>query len=186
MLTKIDALLGGHVEEMARQLVAHAPAVCDFNGIRIRARYATTRPADIVAYYMRCLSENSITWKHSPEGRRYEADRVQRVEMASAKMKIAMAALSSLDFDDAGAVLGWLESVLEPADIVGVEYDRARVQRLFAKAGWISGANTGQAFEPENSVNVAGWIVGQWLRCGYPGLGRFISDWRAKFQAVPS
>ncbi len=48
--------------EAAAKLVANAPARGDYWGIPLRARYATTLAADIVAHYERILSERAYTY----------------------------------------------------------------------------------------------------------------------------
>lgn len=55
----IELVRGRRIENIAIFLCACAPARADFNGIWIRARYATTKPRDIVAYYRRKSDERS-------------------------------------------------------------------------------------------------------------------------------
>lgn len=66
----IDIIAGTRIEDAAALLVARAPACAEFNGLRIRARYATTRPVDIVAKFFRDSETRSIVWAASPEGKR--------------------------------------------------------------------------------------------------------------------
>ena len=55
----IGLLPGQRIETVARVLCCAAPARADFNGIPLRARYATTKPRDIVASYWRKVCERS-------------------------------------------------------------------------------------------------------------------------------
>ena len=51
------------LDEAASTLVAKAPAKGDYFGIELRARYATTRPEDVVAQYHRTVQERA--WAYS-------------------------------------------------------------------------------------------------------------------------
>jgi hypothetical protein len=91
--------------------------------------------------------------------------------------------MHSLDFDDADAVLRWVEAAAQPADRIGVTYDHNAVRAWFVGHGWGVGVNCGDYFDAEDERNFAGWIVGQWLASRYPMVDRFAADWRAKFRA---
>ena len=51
-----------YLHEAAAKLVANAPARGNYWGIQLRARYATTRAADIEAHYKRILAERAYTY----------------------------------------------------------------------------------------------------------------------------
>lgn len=61
----LDLTVGTTIENAALKLVKQAPSRADFNGIIVRAKYATTQPADIVTQYRRELALHSARW--SPE-----------------------------------------------------------------------------------------------------------------------
>jgi hypothetical protein len=67
----IKLSLRSSIETEVKRLVANAPARATFAGITLRARYATTRPQDIVEYWRRIADERSArTWaKILREGR---------------------------------------------------------------------------------------------------------------------
>lgn len=58
-MQKVDIRFAGSIENAARALVNSAPARGDYWGVPLRARYATTRPADVVAYYERIIQERA-------------------------------------------------------------------------------------------------------------------------------
>jgi hypothetical protein len=180
-MNRLSFLPGTSIKEAAHELVLHAPARADFNGIAIRARYATTRPRDIVAQYEHATNARQIAWKHSKAGKAVAADlEARRVAMQNV-MDGLLATLPTVDMGSPIAVLTWVKAALRPADTVGVVYDHAAVVLRFRVHGWDVGANCNEDFKPWNARNVAGWIVGQWLEHRYPGLDRFIEDWADKF-----
>ena len=180
----IELLWGTGIETAAHKLVRNAPACADFNGVRLRARHATTRPRDIVAHYHRQSEERSIIWRNSPDGKLVAAETAAAAVWCQAVIDRQMGALAGLYFDDVPAVIAWVEPMIEATDRVGVVFNRAAVGTIFAHNGWGTNVNCGEAFDESDARNVAGWIVGQWLACGWPGIDRFIDDWRAKFSAV--
>lgn len=177
----IDLLPGTTIEDAALMLVAAAPARADFNGIRIRAKYATTNPRDIAAQYHWTLTLRAITFAHSPAGKRLAAEQEARKLAAQTAVDACLSDLTSLDFESPTAVLAWVERVANAADHIGVVYDRGAVAERFAAAGWSPGVNCGPAFDGDDARNYAGWIVGQWLSSGYPNVGMFAEKWRARF-----
>lgn len=66
----IELLAGTHIVTAAAHLVAHAPARADFNGITIRARYATTKPSDIVSRFRYLCDLRAVAYSESPRGKR--------------------------------------------------------------------------------------------------------------------
>jgi hypothetical protein len=50
------------IEDAATLLVKSAPAKGDFYGVPLRARYATTRPTDIVGHYRRIIAERAMSY----------------------------------------------------------------------------------------------------------------------------
>ena len=61
--------VGMRIERAARLLVDNAPARGIFNGVEIRARYATTHPRDIVNEYHWQWTLRAARRANSPEGR---------------------------------------------------------------------------------------------------------------------
>lgn len=177
----IELSPGTTIENAARQLVGGAPARADFNGIRIRARYATTNPRDIVAQYHRDSEFRGIVWRNSPEGRRVAAETEARTSALQVRADRLIALLPSLDMSDPAAVLAWVADMADPGRDLGVDYDHKAVVWHFAAHGWGVGVNCGQDFRADDARNFAGWIVGQWLHRRYPGVARFVDDWRKKF-----
>ena len=53
------------IEDAAVLLAANAPARGDYYGTPLRARYATTRPADIVAQYNRTIEARALAYGNS-------------------------------------------------------------------------------------------------------------------------
>ena len=51
-----------HIDDAALLLIANAPAKADYFGFTIRAKYATTKPADVVAQYKRTIQ--SAAWSY--------------------------------------------------------------------------------------------------------------------------
>lgn len=51
------------IEDAARRLVESAPARGDFWGITMRARFSTTRPADIIAQYRRIVQRRAWAYE---------------------------------------------------------------------------------------------------------------------------
>jgi hypothetical protein len=177
----IDFLAGTPIEQASRLLVENAPARGVFNEIPLRARYATTRPEDIVRHYHWRLELRSITYAHSPRGRKMAAEQEADRASKQATVDACLSALPALDFADADAVVSWVERIADAADRIGVLYDRAAVVETFTAAGWPPGVNCGEDFDESDQRNYAGWIVGQWLASGYPNVGMFAEKWRERF-----
>lgn len=181
----IQMMPGESIDYAARTLVAVAPACAMFNDIKIRARYATTRPADIVSRFGRLLAERAYAYRMSPMGK---ADDVRSQADIAEKQTIINRMLDEFpDFTDCAAVLTWIDAFAWAADRVGVTFEFGAMLPTFALEGWPAGVNCGDAFDSEDPRNVAGWIVGQALDCyqksgSAPGvLHKFVADWRARF-----
>lgn len=178
-----DLLPGTRIDDAATFLVQHAPARADFNGIALRARYATTRPGDLAAYYSRKMDERGIIWSNSPEGKRTLAEQGARTAALQDTANRCMHAIATIDFSDPACVLRWVEDMADPVDRIGVSVDRERILSVFAANGWEPGVNCGDAFDGNDPRNFAGWIVGQWLASWYPHAPQFIAQWRERFAA---
>lgn len=179
MLT-IEPRPGQRISEVARLLVANAPARAVFNDITIRAKYATTNPADVVREYDRRSELRSIASANSPAGKALKAEGEAQAALARSQWAACEAELPTLDFADVAAVLGWVERAAGPADHVAVTYDRAAVVEVFRRGGWTPNANVGADFDEGDARNFAGWVVGQWL-VGYPHVTGFVEEWRRRF-----
>lgn len=180
-MRQIECMPGDHIETVARKLVAHAPARAMFNDIPIRAKYATTCAADVVREYNWRVTLRGITYQHSAAGKAARAKQEAARAAAQAAVNAHVMALESLDMNDAPAVLAWIEGMVDPADHIGLTYDHDAVTARFSAAGWLPGANTDGDFDEKDARNFAGWIVGQWLASRWPGVVRFIQDWRQRF-----
>ncbi len=175
----IDLTPGMRIEEAAHLLVANAPAKAVFNDIPIRAKYATTRPSDIVRQFHLTWELNRIRWLHSPAAKVAAARRAAEVARLQEVIDLHVANLP--DFTSPASVLTWVEVMAPAVDDFDVRYDHESVVTAFAEAGWAENANMGEEYDAEDARNTAGWIVGQWLPSKYPRVGGFIERWRKKF-----
>ena len=184
----IDINAGTSIHGAARALCAQAPARATFNEIPIRARYATTRPEDVVKQYRWNCEIRAIMWQRSPAGLASAKDTADRLAAAQRTAAACVERLPALDMADLGAVLSWVEEMAPAADHIGVTYDHAAIVDTFAAAGWHAGMNCGEDFDINSADNFARWIAGQWLASKWPGVAQFIADWRAKFtpEAAPA
>ena len=177
---------GTRLEDAAAALVAHAPACAEFNGIKLVARYATTQPRDIERQYRLTLEHQGAVWRASPAGKRAAAERAATVAKHQRIVDECMSELGELRLDDPlgeelDAILRWTERIADAADDVDVRLDRASLRLYFAEHGWQRGAFCGDEFRPDDPRVHAGWIVGQWLDCWYPGVSTFAQRWREQF-----
>lgn len=179
----IDLTPGTTIDRAAKMLVAKAPARADFNGIPIRARFATTRPEDVERHYLIRSDLRAYAYQHSPAGIAAAKRDAEDIAAKQGQIDALMTALSSLDFADSAAVLTWVEAASDPADRIGVKVPMGEIAQAFGSRGWHAGANCGEDFDGEDERNFAGWIAGQWLATRWPLVARFIADWRAKFRA---
>lgn len=186
----IDILPGTDIEHAAQILCAHAPARFNFNGIEVKARYATTRPADLVIAWRRKMDARAVQW--SPERTARERRDAEEVKAAQAATDALLAALPSLDWSDHAAPIGWLCAFSVSADRVGVRFDAASVMSIFTANGYAVNVYCGEAFDPASRDIYARWLVGQGLSGiadGYAphGMVREWADgWRAAFPAQVS
>ncbi len=186
-MTHLDLLPGDSIDRAAVMLVRHAPARADFNGVAIRARYATTKPRDIVARYHHLLELRVIQWQASPAGRAHAEQDAHEIREAQAALDAAMADLHTLDFASLDAVLAWIDRVIDPLDRVGVRKDTSTIRTAFEAHGYLPNDYTGDAFDGEDEAIYARWIVGQVLDmlratgCVRGGMRHFIAEWRTKF-----
>lgn len=176
---------GTNVDRAARMLVAHAPACGDFNGVRMRAKYATTRAHDVVKQWQRTFDEHARLWRRSPDGQRYAREAEARVAEAQRTVDDCVATLERVGpgvFRAPRALLSWLDRMAPAADHVGAKYDHDGLVLLFATNGWAANANCDDKFDENDARNFAGWIVGQWLASRWPGVAIFIEQWRERFE----
>lgn len=182
-MMNIELNVGTSIAEAAAMLVRNAPAAADFNGIRIRARFATTRPVDLVRHYHAEMDRRSVVWQHSPAGKRCAADTEERKASAQRVIDIGLDVLRDLDFVDMGAVVDWCAGMSGAVDRVGVRFDKPSIVATFEDRGWPPGVNCGETFDRNDARNFAGWIVGQWLASWHPIMKKFSDEWRARFLA---
>jgi hypothetical protein len=183
-MQQIDFVAGTSIHDAARKLVASAPAFGVFNGIRIRARHATTHASDVVHQFHREMDTRCVVWANSAEGKRAAAERATEIVQKQATVDRHIERLLWLDCSDPRAVLYWLGGIVEAADDVGVTYDRKFVVETFTARGWDPGVNCGPEFNESDARNFAGYIVGQWLECGHPMVLDFIERWRKRFDGA--
>jgi len=179
----IELTAGTTIHHAARMLRANAPARAIFNDIPIRARYATTRPEDIVKQYHWDDEIRRIQWQHSPKGIAAAKRTAEALASAQAAVNDCVQRLPALDMADARAALAWVEEMAPAADHYQISYDHSAIVATFDAAGWRAGMNCGDAFDVESADNFAHWIVGQWLASRMPLVVKFIGDWREKFPA---
>ena len=183
----IELTAGTTIHHAARMLRAAAPARAVFNDIPIRARYATTRPEDIVKQYHWNDEIRRIVYQHSARGIASKKRAAEVLASAQATVNACVERLPALDMADARAVLAWVEEMAPAADHYQISYDHSATVATFDAAGWCPGMNCGEAFDGESADNFAHWVVGQWLETRHPMVVSFIADWRAKFpQSAPS
>ncbi len=175
---------GSHIEDVAATLVANAPARTDFNGITLRARYATTQARDIVAHMIWRSDLRSIAYQHSPAGKRTALDAEANRAVAQVTIDAHVRLLLDLDFSSVDVVLAWVAGIADASDHVGVRLNRAGLREMFENGGWPVGVNCGADFNADDERNFAGWIVGQWLDCWHPMVSGFVEQWRAKFRVI--
>ncbi len=168
---------GTHIDSVADLLVKNAPASTVFNGIRVRAKYRTTCPWDIVKQYRRAVEKRDTIWCNSPAGRAraagYAAAQENVIEFEHD--------LETLDFNDPAAVLAWVEPAALAFDSVGITWNRFYVLERFAQGGWLPEAYEGSNLDRNSARQYAGWIVGQWLAHEHPRLGHWCDEWRSRF-----
>lgn len=188
-MKRLEFDAGTHVKEAANALVANAPARADFNGVTMRARYATTRPDDVVNQWRRTFEQKAEEWRRSPDGERFARESAKRMHDAQLVVDDCVETLDRVGpamFRSPSAILSWLDRMAPAADHVGVIYDHGAIAALFASEGWAPGANCGVHFDGSDSRNFAGWIVGQWLASRWPRVTYFIEQWRETFPGEAS
>ena len=185
----IEIMAGTHIEKAAEILCNFAPARATFNGIEIRARYATTRAADLVATWTRRNDARCVAWSPAREAqKRADAEDVRAKQVHIRNM---VAGLPAIDWTDHAGPIAWLCTMQNAADRVGVVYDRGAVILAFALAGYERNVYCGDTFDGNDRNIFARWLIGQALEGiaahGAPHgmIHRFADDWRAKFGASP-
>jgi hypothetical protein len=186
----IEILPGATIEQAARILCDHAPARCCFNGIDVRARYATTQPADLVATWSAKMHAQSVAWSPARIARAEQSKR--EVEQAQAKVDALITALDAIDWTDHAGPIAWLVALSEPAARIGVHFDHAAIYRAFLSHAYDAGVYCGEAFDETSRDIVARWIVGQGLDAILRGMAphrmieRFAAQWAERFPVIDS
>lgn len=184
----LDFRPGTHIDAAIAYLVDHAPARTEFNGVWIRARYATTKAVDVAARYQRLCEDRSYRFRTSPEGRRQTALGVQDIATKQATVDRMLLALP--DFTDPAVVIDWCAAFVDATDRMGVRFDHAARRALvatFAAHGWHRGVYCDERFDEHDARIYAWWIVGQ-VMDGYAQsspapnfIARFARLWRERF-----
>lgn len=180
----MEFLPGTCIDDAAATLVANAPAQTNFNGICVRARYATTCPQDVVSQFNRDMDARSEAWANSVYGREQAAERTRHRANMQKIIDQHMERLRWIDFTNARLVLYWVGGIADAVDCLGVKYNHETVIEMFKTRGWFPNVNCDDQFNADDARNFAGWIVGQWLDCKYPGVIRFIEQWCERFDGV--
>lgn len=181
--------VGMSIEQAATLLVKRAPAYTNFNGVKIRARYATTNPRDIVVRYHYLLWEKDVAYDVSPAGKAWAAQMEARRVEYQMRTDALLAGLDAIPEWNARNVLAWVEAFAECSRINGVAFDAPRLVERFAEHGWYPMENCGEDFHEDDADNHAHWIVGQvlfgWrlkkMAMDHDDIGRFSNAWRKKF-----
>jgi len=188
-MMELHAHPGQHVREFAAELVKaaqrHGSARGMHNEVEIVADGASTADS-LYAQWQQKQDEASIAYRNSPEGQKASAEREAAILSAQETHDRLVRDLTTLDFKNDAAVLDWLCAVQDATDHVGVAVDKTRILAAFEGAGFIVGANCGEAFRPDDRDNVFRWIVGQALDClrsvAIHGIvHKFVGEWKAKF-----
>ena len=184
----INILPGTTIDRAAQILCAHAPARFNFNGIEVKARYATTRPADLVVAWRRKMDARAVQW--SPERTARERRDAEEVKAAQAATDALLAALPSIDWSDHAGPIAWLVAFSVPADRAGVRFDHAAVYRAFLSHAYDAGVYCDDAFDETSRDIFARYIVGQALDAllrgwaPHPMIERFAAQWAQRFAAA--
>jgi hypothetical protein len=178
----LNLTVGTDILRAAEMLVLSAPAYAEFNGVPIRARYATTRPRDIVAHFRRLCDKHSAAYQNSPEGKR-EAEE-SRLDIVAKQATVDRLCAGLPNFQLPGDVLAWIEEIAPAADRIGVVCDRSKLTLQFAIGKYYSNANCDDHFNGDDPINFARWIVGQWLSSGNSKIVMYIRHWRERFEKI--
>lgn len=176
----IEVTCGQTIEAAARKLCAAAPAKADFNGVTVRARYATTRPEDVAKEYWRRSQARSVMW--SPERTAREARWAAEQKATRERIAAECAALPSIDWTTHDAPLAWVERVADETIP-----NAADVASVFREHGYMANACTEGAYNGEDPDNAGRYIIGQAIanldRWGgiHPMCGEFVRRWRERF-----
>ena len=193
-----EPIIGENIIEAAKCMVALANRTGDtvaakFNDIELKTNPSEdleTAAAVITAYYSSESSRRAEAYRNSPEGKRAAADAEKRKQQSQCQMDEAMSELSSLNFSDLNAVIGWLEKVRDPSDHVGVVTPSKQIVETFRGHGYEPSVNCGKDFNGEDEENFARWLIGQALD-NLNSVGailqvfdKFAEDWRKKFETT--
>lgn len=180
--------VGEHVKRAAQKLVdAGKGSWGKFNDIRLE--YLTGDDADsIAARYTADMKAQSEAYSRSPAGIEAERQRLQRIADDQAKHDALMGSLDALDWTSDVAVLNWLCAMQEPSDHIGVKVERDKILSAFRDHGFISGANCGPLYKPDDRDNVFRYLVGQAMDglqsvAIHGVIHKFAADWKKKFAA---
>lgn len=178
--------VGMGISQAAEMLVRHWPARGVFNGIPIRARYATTHPCDIVRQYWWERDLKDIRYRHSAEGKCEAAEYVEKVRRKQAILN-DLVSTRLPTFNDPEAVVQWVAEVVRASDLMGVFVD-PYIAHVLNGAGFTADMNSDEHYQPDDPANSAGWIVGQFLAAlptkNWSGIHDFCEEWLKRWTPV--
>lgn len=174
-----SAHVGMRIDRAAQLLVDNAPARGLFNGVSIRARYATTHPRDLVNEYHWQRTLRDIRYAHSPKGKAEQREREQRRIERQSQVDVLVASLPI--FGDPLSVVLWIRAMIEAMDMVGVLVPTSQIARAFRDHGYRRDMCTGDDYNHDDIHNTACYLAGQFLAILEPNsLGgntlRFLCD----------
>ncbi len=167
--------VGMRIERAAQFLVDHAPARGLFNGVEIRARYATTHPRDIVNEYHWQWTLRDIRYANSAKGKAERREREQEIARRQARVDDLIANLPI--FGDPLSVVLWIRALSEAMNMVGVVVPSAQIERLFNDHGYWQGRCEGDDYRHDDIHNTSCYLAGQFLAIlngDRPGGGMFL------------
>lgn len=191
-MIEIHPQAGIHITTFAKALVnaaaEHGAAKGTFNGVEIVADRAATCES-LCAEWDQKREAAAVAYRNSPEGKAAAAKREAEVQTRQERHDALMRDLATLDFANDVAMLDWLCAIQDSTDDVSVLVNKPVILAEFSRAGFKSGANCGDEFNPDDRENVFRYIVGQALD-GLESVGaihgiihKFAADWKAMFLA---
>jgi hypothetical protein len=161
---EIQAGPGEHISSAIERMIAQAPSYCVFNDTRVEALPGET-PDEIYARWTAERARAQAEYERSDEYRKREQERQAEIDRDNALVSKALISLGSLDFQDLGAVLAWIDRIADATDHRGVYKDELidRMTTVFAEHGLLPDMNLGDAFDAKDRDNVARYLIGQAL-----------------------
>lgn len=126
------------------------------------------------------MEKARIEYEKSPE---YAAMQ-QRTEMnrqnAQRNLDQLASAMDTVDFSNLEQAIPYLSKVINNGDIMGVHFDRAKLDLKLQASGYFKNMNVGQ-IDPNDKDAVGKWLVGQYMSCGHPAIASHMDKWQEQF-----